>query len=311
MLYLVSFQDIDRNISFKMIVVEPCFHQEYFFMNYERTNDFLNPPSNTFITASLVDVPHCEYIHHFTFLDTMLILYAVLNFGILCSVVFTAYCVYSPMMKSIQTRRYPDEEPKPTLYEEKYNLKNSSNDNQNPNPNSYVIEFTPDGMVIMRYDENDEGFIYWSDKSISYRYLEVVGRKYVHMNCCKHLFIYEEESDTENEEEEEEEETQPEDDETEEIKEEQQQKENDDDDDDDDVFVKRKQPETNAPTSTGNSIHVERNRASKDIEKNKYIHRGKIRDFNMTKDKVEANKEKDTITFSSFKQMLFGSSSRQ
>lgn len=292
-----------------MIAIKPCFHEEYFFINYERTTNILQPPPNTFVTATIVDVPHCEYIEHFTFMETIFMIYTILNLSLFLGVVFTAYCVYHPMMKSIQNTIYEDELPKPTLYEERYNLKKSSSENTEPNPNSYVMETTPDGLVIMRYDMDNEGFVYWSDKSVAYKYLEVVGRKYAHMNCCKHLFIHEESEDEQEEEEQEydsetEEQTQTTTTENNESEETQS-------NDDDDVFVKRKQPQTTAPTKTGKNIQVELNRSSKDIQKNKYIHRGKINEFQLTKDNRSKNKEKDTITFSSFKQMLFGSLNTQ
>jgi hypothetical protein len=55
--------------------------------------------------------------------------------------------------------------------------------------NSIVMERTPHGNVIMYYNHDRETFTYFSDTSIPYRYLEVVGRKYVIMNNCKSLFV--------------------------------------------------------------------------------------------------------------------------
>jgi hypothetical protein len=55
--------------------------------------------------------------------------------------------------------------------------------------NSIVMENTPHGNVIMYYNHDRETFTYFSDTSIPYRYLEVVGRKYVIMNNCKSLFV--------------------------------------------------------------------------------------------------------------------------
>ena len=42
----------------------------------------------------------------------------------------------------------------------------------------YIIEKTPQGNVLMIYDKDRESFKYYSDSTIPYRYLEVVGRKY-------------------------------------------------------------------------------------------------------------------------------------
>jgi hypothetical protein len=55
--------------------------------------------------------------------------------------------------------------------------------------NSYVMESTPQGNVLMIYDSNKGSFTYYSDKTIPYRYLEVVGRKYVKLFGCRPLFV--------------------------------------------------------------------------------------------------------------------------
>ena len=55
--------------------------------------------------------------------------------------------------------------------------------------NNYVIEHTPLGNVMMNYDMECESFKYYSDNTIPYRYLEVVGRKYVKQFGCRPLFV--------------------------------------------------------------------------------------------------------------------------
>lgn len=55
--------------------------------------------------------------------------------------------------------------------------------------NSYVIETTPMGNVFMRYNNNKKTFEYFSNNTIPYRFLEVVGRKYVVTYFCKPLFV--------------------------------------------------------------------------------------------------------------------------
>lgn len=54
---------------------------------------------------------------------------------------------------------------------------------------NYIIEFTPLGNVIMRYNHNKQSFEYFSDHSVPYRYLEPIGRKYVMTYRCKAIFI--------------------------------------------------------------------------------------------------------------------------
>jgi len=55
--------------------------------------------------------------------------------------------------------------------------------------NCYVIEKTPNGNVIMIYQKDRDSFKYYSDYNIPYRYLEVVGRKYVKLFNCRPIFV--------------------------------------------------------------------------------------------------------------------------
>ena len=54
--------------------------------------------------------------------------------------------------------------------------------------NSFIMESTPIGNVIMYYDENKSSFVYYSDNVIPYRFLEVLGRKYVCTFKCAKLY---------------------------------------------------------------------------------------------------------------------------
>jgi hypothetical protein len=51
------------------------------------------------------------------------------------------------------------------------------------------MEKTPQGNVLMIYNIDRDTFTYYSDSSIPYRYLEVVGRKFVKMYNCRPLFV--------------------------------------------------------------------------------------------------------------------------
>lgn len=55
--------------------------------------------------------------------------------------------------------------------------------------NNFVMEKTPVGNVVMYYDEDTETFIYYTDNTIPYRFLEVIARKYVITFHCVDLFI--------------------------------------------------------------------------------------------------------------------------
>jgi len=55
--------------------------------------------------------------------------------------------------------------------------------------NSFVMENTPLGNVLMVYDLSRNSFKYYSDNTIPYRYLEVVARKYVKMFDCRPIYV--------------------------------------------------------------------------------------------------------------------------
>ena len=55
--------------------------------------------------------------------------------------------------------------------------------------NSFIIEKTPLGNVIMYWNNSRESFEYYSDNTIPYRYLETVGRKYVKTFNCRQIYI--------------------------------------------------------------------------------------------------------------------------
>lgn len=79
-------------------------------------------------------------------------------------------------------------------YENFYLLGNNKNyilefENQENLDKGVVEEETPDGFVIMKYNEEDNRFDYWSDQCIKYKYLEVVARKYVILFDCKDKYI--------------------------------------------------------------------------------------------------------------------------
>ena len=89
-----------------------------------------------------------------------------------------------------------EEEQKPIIFEEKYKEEYKkaeefelSQERLEQLKNAILIETTPLGNVVMYYDSSRETFIYYSDSTMPYRYLEVVARKYVVTNRCKKLYI--------------------------------------------------------------------------------------------------------------------------
>lgn len=80
-------------------------------------------------------------------------------------------------------------------YEDKYKNKleklektETSIERLNQLKNSFITETTPYGNVLMFWDQNRLSFTYYSDKTMPYRFLEVVARKYVIMNHCKDIY---------------------------------------------------------------------------------------------------------------------------
>ena len=55
--------------------------------------------------------------------------------------------------------------------------------------NNLVLDKTPDGYVAMRYNADEEGFEYWCDNNVTYKYLETVARKYVNSFGCPEVYI--------------------------------------------------------------------------------------------------------------------------
>jgi hypothetical protein len=63
------------------------------------------------------------------------------------------------------------------------------NERLNGLKNCIIIEKTPLGNVAMFYNNSRSSFEYYSDSTIPYRYLEVIGRKYVINYKCKQIYV--------------------------------------------------------------------------------------------------------------------------
>lgn len=57
------------------------------------------------------------------------------------------------------------------------------------NKNNFLMETTPNGNVIMKYNNERQSFEYYSDKDIPYKYLETVARKFVKTFFCYEYYI--------------------------------------------------------------------------------------------------------------------------
>jgi len=92
---------------------------------------------------------------------------------------------------------YKDRYPLDEEEEEAYNLGDMIH--------NVLVEHTPDDTVFMRYNEDIEGFEYWSQQSLGYILLDTVARKYVLLFRCANAYIEQSEEGVKEEEEEEEE----------------------------------------------------------------------------------------------------------
>jgi hypothetical protein len=96
-----------------------------------------------------------------------------------------------------EEEKEPKEEKKaPIKFEDKYLERLKATEEKDLTPekldsllNSFVMENTPQGNVVMFWDNKRDTFSYYADHLIPYRFLEVVGRKYVLMNDCRKLFV--------------------------------------------------------------------------------------------------------------------------
>jgi len=96
--------------------------------------------------------------------------------------------VYEPFVKQVENEK----ENIPEIpFEFQFPIEKASNDRDSESSfkKCIVLSNTPDGLVYMRYTKEEEGFEYWSDTTINYKYLETVARKYVTVFSCSSLYI--------------------------------------------------------------------------------------------------------------------------
>lgn len=103
--------------------------------------------------------------------------------------IFHTYGVGIMLTDVIQHNMKPFED----LYKEEVkNMKNKSNSELElkSKENSFVMEKTPMGFVIMTWNQEKTRFDYYADrKDIPYRFLDTVCRKYVKSFDCKSVYV--------------------------------------------------------------------------------------------------------------------------
>ena len=100
--------------------------------------------------------------------------------------------IHEPMAIEYKNRHklWIEEMKKPPPYEERYPVKELEGESSKKTKmNNLVLDKTPDGYVAMRYNADEEGFEYWCDKNVTYKYLETVARKYVNSFGCPEVYI--------------------------------------------------------------------------------------------------------------------------
>lgn len=160
-----------------------------------------------------------------------------------------------------------------------------------------LMETTPNGDVVMSYEYDKEvpdrsKFIYYSNsKTIPYKYLDTVARKYVYVNKCPEIYVYiKDELMKANKKIEEDKKREEERNSTENTEMSQSKSENN-------LFASFKNYKRPNSTSTTKRRHIL-------VAKNKYKYLGTIEDYNNSLSQAET-KERETkaISFSAFKQM--------
>lgn len=117
-------------------------------------------------------------------------LLGMIPFAIFCPAWIVARFIYIPFYNKTK-RELKELGSQPIPFENRYPIQDAKNtkDINSDFSNNIVLSTTPKGLVYMKYDTKNEGFEYWADKDIDYKYLETVARKYVKIFECKDLYI--------------------------------------------------------------------------------------------------------------------------
>ena len=102
--------------------------------------------------------------------------------GFALGAAFVAKYVYQPMLQKSWEKFMAEEIPE-VLFKDLYPLDDIDDTYKHPDDiklTNYVSVTTPDGVVFLRYNKEEEGFEYWSKtKTLQYDYLETCARKYI------------------------------------------------------------------------------------------------------------------------------------
>ncbi len=211
--------------------------------------------------------------------------------GFALGTAFVAKYVYQPMLHKSWEKFMAQEIPE-IPFEELYPLDEIDDTYKHPDDiklENYVSVTTPDGVVFLRYNKEEEGFEYWSKtKTMLYDYLETCARKYINFFNCKNIYVDRRKNIEENKKRIEE---------ANKKEEEGRENEVEEKEEEDDVFVKTK---TNKVTKK--AIDTDNLAATK---ANKYIYKGNFTDFSKETINITMVENKSQkMTFSDFKKLL-------
>ena len=121
------------------------------------------------------------------YLQSFLIIFGLFPAAFLLSALLVAKFIWIPLKKKCEQQRLP-----PMPYENRYPFITDERiiDNSGCDLfNTLIMDHSPQGNVLMRYNDDEKTFDYWADDNIQYRYLEALARKYVQSFRCEHLYI--------------------------------------------------------------------------------------------------------------------------
>ena len=120
--------------------------------------------------------------------------------SLIFSSLFVGKYIWEPMRKHYAKYKIPE---LPYLYKYPLDEEEEETDNLGDMIQNVLVEHTPKGTVFMRYNEEIEGFEYWSEKSLGYLILDTVARKYVLLFRCANAYVEQSEEEEKEEEEDE------------------------------------------------------------------------------------------------------------
>ena len=121
------------------------------------------------------------------YLQSFLIIFGLFPATFLLSALIVSKFIYLPFKKKCKLQLLP-----PMPYENRYPFITDERITDNSGCdlfNTLIMDHTPQGNVLMRYNNDEKTFDYWADDNTQYRYLEALARKYVQSFRCEHLYI--------------------------------------------------------------------------------------------------------------------------